>query len=135
MHLVQFGMLLVIALFKFQYKGELECVWCSILKNFECPVKIKGRDYIFLNIWSNMSKQRTFDWYHIQTFIIWWDSPFKRDYSTRTLNRPHLSPWLITSASNVLYIICKFQLESLKTTNNNSNKQQEPLTITNSNEP
>ncbi len=24
-------------------KGELECVWCSMLKNFEVPLKIKGR--------------------------------------------------------------------------------------------
>ncbi len=23
--------------------GELECVWCSMLKNFEDPLKIKGR--------------------------------------------------------------------------------------------
>ncbi len=24
-------------------KGELECVWCSMPKNFEVPLKIKGR--------------------------------------------------------------------------------------------
>ncbi len=37
------------------FKEELEYVWCSMLKNFEGPLKINGRVYVFLNIWSNMS--------------------------------------------------------------------------------
>jgi D-hexose-6-phosphate mutarotase len=40
---MKFGMLLVLTLFMFQNKGELECVWCSMLKNFKGPLKIKGR--------------------------------------------------------------------------------------------
>jgi hypothetical protein len=41
----------------FQYKGELECVCCSMLKNLKGPVKIKGRVNIFLNIWSTCPNQ------------------------------------------------------------------------------
>jgi hypothetical protein len=31
-------------------KGELECIWCSKLKNFEGPLKIIGRVKNCLNV-------------------------------------------------------------------------------------
>jgi hypothetical protein len=45
---------LVLTLFKFKSQGELECVWCGLLKSFKDTLNIKGR-VIFLNIWSNKS--------------------------------------------------------------------------------
>jgi hypothetical protein len=47
-------MFLVLTQFMFQEKGELECVWCSMLQNFTDPLKIKESVKIF-NIWRNVS--------------------------------------------------------------------------------
>ncbi len=49
-------------------------VVCLRTLNSHC--KLKG-EFKFLILWSNMSQQRTFYWYHFQPFIIWWDSPFR----------------------------------------------------------
>jgi hypothetical protein len=45
---------LVLRLFKFQHKRELECAWCSIIKNIQ-PIKMNGEKFTKFNTWSNMS--------------------------------------------------------------------------------
>jgi hypothetical protein len=49
-----------------------------MLKNYEDPLKLKGRVYKnYFNIWSNMSQPWALDLYNFQAFFIWLDSTVK----------------------------------------------------------